>query len=67
MSHAGYATRTAASRLPIVMAAPPAGEEADGAKKEASGKKGFRGAATEGEATEGECRRLSSRLISRKR
>jgi hypothetical protein len=67
MSHAGYATRSAASRLPIVMAAPRAEEEADGAKKEASGKKGFRDAATEGDAREGECRRLSSRLISRKR
>jgi len=42
-------------------------EDADGAKKEASGKKGFRDAATEGDAREGECRRLSSRLISRKR
>ena len=67
MSHAGYATRTATSCLPIAMAAYRDRENADGAKKEASGKKGFRGASTELEATEGECRRPSSRLISRKR
>src|SRR5208282_2323791 len=67
MSQAGSSTRSAASDLPDVTGATRMAEDDDGAKKEASGMKGFRGASTEGGAREGGCRRLNSRLISRKR